>query len=104
MLSNSQENQLAYNGADPKETYNFKNIMNMSTTVVKGSSGKLHAITVNTTAAATITIYDNTSAAGTKIGILKASVVEGTYFYNCSFDTGLTIVTAGAPDITVIYK
>ena len=92
------------NGADPKTTNNYRNITSATTTTVKSGAGKLHAIVVNSTAAGTIAIYDNTSAAGTLIGTLKASVVENTYFYECAFDIGLTIVTGGASNITVIYK
>jgi hypothetical protein len=84
--------------------YIHRNITTGATTVVKSDAGVLKGITVNTTAAGTITIYDNTSAAGTKIGTLKSSVVEGTYEYNVAFATGLTIVTGAASDITVAYN
>lgn len=82
----------------------YKNITSATTTVVKSGTGVLKSITVNTTAAGTVTIYDNTSAAGTKIGTLKASVGENTYHYCVSFDTGLTIVTGAASDLTVSYR
>jgi len=81
----------------------YSNIASATTTVVKASAGHLHSITVNTTAAGAITVYDNTSAAGNKIATLKASIVENTYVYDCAFGTGLTIVTAAASDITVSY-
>ena len=83
---------------------NVTNIASATTTVVKSGNGILRRITVNTTAAGTITIYDNTAASGTKIGILKSSIVEGTYEYGCRFGTGLTIVTGAASDITVIWE
>jgi len=84
-------------------SFNFTNIATATTTVVKSGSGHLHSIVLGTTAAGAITVYDNTAGSGTKIGILKASIVEGTYIYDCQFSTGLTIVTAGASDITVNY-
>lgn len=84
-------------------SFNFINIASAITTTVKSGAGHLHTIVVGTTAAGAITVYDNTAASGTKIGILKASIVEGTYTYDCQFSTGLTIVTAGASDITVTY-
>jgi hypothetical protein len=86
------------------DSYNYTNIATATTTVVKPGTGILKAITVNTTAAGAITIYDNTSAAGTKIATLKASIVEGTYEFNVAFATGLTIVTAGASDVTVSWR
>jgi bifunctional ADP-heptose synthase (sugar kinase/adenylyltransferase) len=84
--------------------YAYANITTATTTTVKTGAGKLAALIINATAAAAITIYDNTAASGTKIATLKASVAEGSYLYNCQFATGLTIVTAGTPDITVIYR
>ena len=81
----------------------FLNIASATTTIVKTGPGSLRAIIVNTTAAGTITIYDNTAASGTKVGILKASVVEGSYLYGCKVSTGITVVTGAASDITVVF-
>lgn len=86
------------------EVFDYRNIATGTTTVVKSGTGILNAITVNTTAAGAITVYDNTAGSGTKIATLKASVVEGTYEFNVAFKTGLTIVTAAASDITVSFR
>lgn len=83
--------------------YNFQGITTNTTTTVKSDPGVLHSIVVNTTAAGAITIYDNTAASGTKIGTLKSSIAEGTYYFDVNFNTGLTIVTAASSDITVTY-
>ncbi len=82
----------------------FSNITTATTTTVKSGSGLLHTLSINSTAAGTITIYDNTAASGTKIATIKASVVEQTYIYDIAFTTGLTIVTGAASDITVSYR
>ncbi len=87
-----------------EEQFSATNITTATTTVIKTGSGLLHCITVNTTAAGTITIYDNTAASGTKIGTIKASVAENSYFFDAKFATGLTIVTAAASDITVSWR
>ena len=79
-------------------------INSATTTTVKTGAGMLHSITLTETAAGTITIYDNTAASGTVLGVLKASVVEGTYVFDVSFGTGLTIVTAAASKLTVSYR
>ena len=84
--------------------HKFINIAAGATTVVAIGYGVLHSIVVNSTAAGAITIYDNTAASGTKVATLKASIVEGTYTFDVEFRTGLTIVTAAASDITVIYR
>jgi hypothetical protein len=78
-------------------------ISSATTTTVKSGAGVLHAIVVGETAAGAITIYDNTAASGTTIGVLKASIVEGTYVFDRVFSIGLTIVTAGASKIHVSY-
>lgn len=78
-------------------------ISSATTTTVSTKAGVLHAITLTETAAGTITIYDNTAASGTIIGVLKASIVEGTYIFDREFTIGLTIVTAGASKLHVSY-
>ena len=83
---------------------NATNITTATTTTVKSGRGVLARIVVGTTAAGAITIYDNTAASGTIIGKLKSSIVEGTYHYGVKFGTGLTIVTAAASDITVVWE
>jgi bifunctional ADP-heptose synthase (sugar kinase/adenylyltransferase) len=83
----------------------YKNISTATTTVVDSGAGTLDRIIINTTTASTITVYDNTAASGTKIATIAASVPNGTNLvYNLKFNTGLTIVTAGASDITVVYN
>ncbi len=83
----------------------YTGITTATTTVVKSGAGILHAIVVNATAAGTITVYDNTAASSTKIATLKASIAEGVYSYmGLAFSTGLTVVTAGASDVTVLYN
>ena len=89
-------------GVGTIQVYEPRNIASATTTVI-GGPGILHSIVINTTAAGTITIYDNTAASGTKIATIKASAVEGTYLYDVRCRTGLTIVTAAASDITVSY-
>lgn len=86
-------------------SYNYNNISTATTTLVKTGTGVLHAITINTTAAAIITIYDSLLGSGTKIGTIAASPAIGSTFrFDVAFITGLTIVTAGSSDITVSYR
>lgn len=87
-----------------EQRFSYSHITTATTTVVKNSAGFLHAITVNTTAAGSITVYDNTAASGTVIAVLKASVGEQTFTYNVSCSNGITVVTAAASDITVSYR
>jgi hypothetical protein len=83
----------------------FSNITTNTTTLVKTGAGTLHRIVVNNPGtAATITIYDSTTATGTKIGTIAVGVTQTSIAYEAFFSTGLTIVTTGAPDITVVYR
>jgi len=89
------------------ESYNSNYIDSAATTLVKTGPGVLHLISVNTTAAGSVTVYDGVSAAApaSVLAIIKASAAEGPYIYDIAFDKGLTIVTAHADsDLTVSYK
>lgn len=89
----------------------FVNITTGTTTNgIKSGAGILHKLIVNTmVASATITVFDNTTATGTKIGtITLPSTITGdqpfTLIYDLAFATGLSIITSGATDITVVYR
>ena len=77
-------------------------ITTATTTTVRSGRGIFTRLVVNTTAAGTITIYDSLTAAGTVLAVLKASVAEQSFEYGISLLTGLTVVTAGASDLTVV--
>lgn len=79
-------------------------ISTATTTTVKSGRGVLARILVTETAAGAITIYDNTAASGTILAVLKASIAEGTYEVGCRFQTGLTVVTAAASKVTVVWE
>lgn len=88
----------------------FLNIAGAATTTVKTGAGNLIAIINNkSVASSTITIYDNTAASGTKIGTVTnpGTLLQSQYplaYNGLVFSTGLTIVTSGADDLTVVYK
>jgi hypothetical protein len=87
----------------------YLNITSGTTTTVKSGPGVLVSIIVNKAVASdTITIYDNTAGSGTKIGTIThpATLTSNQYTlpYLVQFSTGLTIVTSGADDLTVIYE
>jgi hypothetical protein len=82
---------------------NYTYIVTATTTVVKLGRGNMHTITVNGGATGTITMYDNTAGSGTVIGIIAvpATFTPFTLTYDIQFNTGLTIVTSAATNITV---
>ena len=112
---------LTTNRINNEPVYSFLNITTNATTTVKSGAGTLHGFTVNNngfTTAGTITIYDNTAASGTLIGtftiplmppgtVLLATTFIPPQYFDLSFSTGLTIVTATtapAANITVMYR
>jgi len=92
----------AYDSADTKYSYNASSTP--GDIVIKATSGTLHSLTVNTTSAGAITIYDGVTCAGTVIAVIKASVLEKTFTYDVSFNTGLCVTLASTSDITVSYR
>ncbi len=86
--------------------YSFANISTSTTTTVKSGAGVLHLVNVNSlgTVASITTIYDNTAGSGTVIAIIDTLTLKGSNQYDINFATGLTLVTTGAPNITVAYR
>ncbi len=87
----------------------YKHISTGTTTQIYTGQCVLVDIVVNTTAAGTITVYDETGSDTTNVvAILKASVAEGTYSFGqpagITLTRGLKIVTAAASDITVVFR
>ena len=90
-----------------RDDYEYLHITASSTNVVVGVACKLIRINVNTTAASAINVYNAatsaTSITTNLVGILKASILEGPQEYGIKLATGLTVVTLGNSDITVVY-
>ena len=76
-------------------------IATQTTTVVCPKSSVLAAIILGETASGSITVYDGT----TIIAVLKASIAEGNFdFHDRVVDGPLSVVTAGASKLTVVYR
>lgn len=92
-----------------RDNYKYLYISTATTTPVTGNvttpvPGSLIRIVVTETSAGAITIYDAVAGSTTTtVGVLKASIAEGTYEFNCRIAQGIQIVTAGASKVTVIY-
>jgi hypothetical protein len=77
---------------------------NATTQVVTGAC-TLVRIIINTAAAGSISIIDNTAGSTVNVGIIKASAAEGSYEYGIKMAAGIRIITAHADsDITVVYR
>lgn len=93
-------NKLAVSASSNKSS----NISTATTTVVKSGSGIIERILIGTAVAATtVVVYDNTAASGTKI-TTASTTAQGNLVLGCRFATGLTIVTDGTANITIIYR
>lgn len=98
------------NGAPTGSPSGFVNITTATTTIVKATPGSLITLVVNTpVASGTITMYNNTAGSGAKVGTITfpATLVSDGPIevkYNVACSTGITIVTTGIMDITVVYS
>tara|TARA_R110000868_G_scaffold87034_4_gene243656 strand:+ start:5137 stop:6285 length:1149 start_codon:yes stop_codon:yes gene_type:complete len=84
----------------------FRNITTATTTILKYSSGTLQTILIGNPTNNAITIYDNTAASGTIITIINPGAIATPLCFNLNvpFQNGLTVVTAGTPNLTLIYE
>ena len=93
-----------------RDSYKYTYISTATSTDVTGTgaiptTAKLIRITVGETAAGAITVYDALAGATTTtVGVLKASIVEGTYEFGVTISRGIQIVTGGASKITVVWS
>lgn len=84
------------------------NITGAATTTIKTGAGILRRIVFNKFVALGVaTLYDNTAGSGTVLATITLPVAllasNGALEYNLTFNTGLTIVTSVAFDLTVVY-
>jgi hypothetical protein len=80
-----------------------RNLTAAGTTFVAAAPVDLISVVVNTgVAAATVSIFDGSTAAGAAIGTIDASATN-TFFYGCTCRNGLTVVTVGTANVTVVY-
>ena len=83
-------------------------VINTATTRIPFTGqGKLSKVILNSMAAtATLTIYDAATAIGTPFSIITAAAAEQAKLvaFDSFLKTGLTIVTTGVVNITVVYK
>jgi hypothetical protein len=84
----------------------YKHITTAGTYILKYSPGILHRIILNNAAGTLITIYDNTAGSGPILGIINTPAAANSVSlqYDVSFSTGLTFVTTGTWDLTVVYQ
>lgn len=120
MSSNSAQDlqtkgsQLLADGSVAQQTttagaWGYNGISTATTTVVKSGAGQLGRVVVLGGTLGAITVYDNTAASGAVIAptftpATLAGGGPGVYEFNVSFGVGLTIVTAAATVVTVIYR
>lgn len=88
----------------------YKNITSAATNILKYGAGMMHGITINSPGGVndTIILYDNVTAAVPTMGTIaigkNTQPTTLTYNDGIPFNTGLTIVSNGTTDFTVIYE
>lgn len=92
---------------DTVQTYTYSNVTAADNNAILSRKGILGRVTINSvTTSGTITIYDNTTCAGTKIATIASPFVGMSLPYGIWFTTGLCINTGASTnmDLTVSYK
>lgn len=96
---------VGYVEAKPDEVFTYAHFNATTTgTLIKSGPGVLHSVSIGDAGSGmAVTLYDNTSATGTVIGVYK---VAGSFILDVAFQTGLfiTISATTAGDVTVAYK
>ena len=109
VLIDVKDNTLgAAEGSYEYKHYTSANASSTARTIVRGGAGELGTVTVNTTSAHPVRLYDaaDSSTATTSltaIAVIKASAAEQTFTYNVGLTKGLTVeLPAGyVGDITI---
>lgn len=94
----------AYNDIEVDNAFSYVATTTAGSQIIKTSRGILHAVTINSDAAGSVILYDNSACSGTKIATIESSAPHQTYFYDAIFSTGLCITTAATTDLTIMYK
>ena len=86
----------------------YSEITTGTTTLVKSGASTLHSVCINTPViSATVKIYNALTATGTPFTLTLPSTITGQspfcMPYNVYFNTGITVVTSGATDVTVTF-
>jgi hypothetical protein len=81
----------------------YAHLTGAATAISRSGPAKLHRITVNDAGATTLTVYDASTAVAPVIAVIDCSVA-GTYEFGLTLTGGLTVVLAGAADVTVVYQ
>lgn len=86
--------------------FSLNNITTNTTTVVKNAPGTFGGLVVNSAGGAgSIIVYNNTASGGAIIGTYS-SLIAGSFLFGQGVlaTVGITVVTTGAPDVTILYK
>lgn len=84
----------------------YKNINTATETVCKIGKGHLHDIILNDPTNNQIQVIDGINSSGKVIATINPDAGQTPFqlSYHLNFEFGLTIITAGTPDITVIFR
>lgn len=83
--------------------YQYTYLTGATTNQIFSGRGTLFGVVVNSTTATAFGIYDGIGSTAQPVGILKASIVENTYVYNCSVSSGLYVTFGTSGNYTVLW-
>jgi hypothetical protein len=85
----------------------YRVINSAATTICKYGAGNLHRIIFNTPTTSAVSIWDSLGTTGTaSIAVITCPANTPPFYmdYHIPFANGLTILTAGTPNLTVVYE
>lgn len=88
--------------AQSNETYNAT-LVGAASTLVKTGFGVIGGVFVSTSTTGTITVYDGTSAAGTKIIDTFTVVAPAKFEFRAACANGIFVVTGGTISATILW-
>jgi len=86
---------------------NYRMINSATTTVCKRGAGNLHRIIFNTPTTQAVSIWDSLGTTGTaSIAVITCPANTAPFYmdYHIPFADGLTILTAGSPNLTIVFE
>ena len=85
--------------------FNAAHLTGAGTTILAAGSCLLHSVSINNAAAATLTLYDNTTASGKVLAVITTttSTPLTTLLYDAQCLVGLCAVVTGTNDFTLSY-
>ena len=87
-----------------KEAIKWVHVNTATTSINRSGQAKLHRVTVNLAFASTADVYNSPTGAGDKVATIDTNAIGTLEYGGVILPLGLTVVTSGTADLTVVYE